>query len=335
MKESQVRQNKATRQWVIFAPERRRRPTDFMRPREGRTREPEHDPDCPFCPGNEGRLPDIIEEVRDARGRWLTRVVPNKFPALTPTGELARSREGIYLAMGGFGHHEVIVETPLHNLQPGQMSEEEAGGIVRTYLSRYRVLTEEEKTMMVIVFRNHGERAGTSLRHPHSQLIATGMVPHHVRWREEEAERYFDEWGRCVFCDILEFEERAGLRVVLANASFLVFVPYAAEVPFELWVMPRIHRADFGDMSEEEARDLASALRGALGILHRRLGDPDYNMVVNTSARYRAGEPRLHWYVQVRPRLLTAAGFEIGSGIGINPSLPEDDAAFLRGEGKQ
>ncbi len=183
---------------------------------------------------------------------------------------------------------------------------------------------------MIIIFRNHGARAGASLIHPHSQLIVTSFVPHHIRWREEEAQRYFDEWGRCVFCDTLDFERREQRRVVLDNKTFLAFVPFAAEVPFEICIMPKKHQADFGDITDEEKADLAYVLREVLGKLHQKLNDPDYNYIINTSARYRAGEPQLHWYLQIRPRLTTRAGFEIGSGISINPSIPEDDAEFLR-----
>jgi UDPglucose--hexose-1-phosphate uridylyltransferase len=158
------------------------------------------------------------------------------------------------------------------------------------------------------------------------------MVPHHVRWREEEAQHYYDEWGRCVYCDILEQEQRDRVRIIYENRSFAAFVPFAAEVPFEVWIMPSVHRADFGAVTDAEKADLSAALSHVLGRLHRKLDDPDYNYIVNTPVRYRAGEPQLHWYLQIRPRLMTAAGFEIGSGISINPSIPEEDAEYLRSD---
>jgi UDPglucose--hexose-1-phosphate uridylyltransferase len=145
--------------------------------------------------------------------------------------------------------------------------------------------------MMILVFRNRGAQAGTSLIHPHSQAIATGMVPE--------------------------------------NPSFLAFVPYAAEVPFEIWILPKQHQASFGQISDESKLDLAVSLRDILGRLHLRLKNPDYNYIIVTSPQYKADEPQLHWYLQIRPRLTTRAGFEIGSGISINPSLPEADADFL------
>jgi UDPglucose--hexose-1-phosphate uridylyltransferase len=192
----------------------------------------------------------------------------------------------------------------------------------------------QHRNMLALIFRNFGTRAGSSLDHPHSQLVVTGMVPRYIRWREEEAERYFDRWGRCVYCDILEFELEDRERVVLENDSFACFVPFAAEVPFEMWLMPKRHQADFGAVTDPEKADLAAMLREALRRLHGRLTEVDYNYIINTAARYKADEPQLHWYLRIRPRLTTQAGFEIGSGILINPSIPEDDARFLReGEG--
>ena len=329
METNEIRQNKVTRQWVIYSPARRKRPTDF-RKGGGTTEIIEHDEKCPFCPGNEHMLPNVITELRDEIGAWVVKVVPNKFPALCPGGNLARTIQGIYLTMQGHGRHEVVIESPHHSKQIGTMSQREIVNVVEMYHKRYVELMAEQKIMMITIFRNHGERAGTSLRHPHSQIIATGMVPHHVRWREEEAQHYYDEWGRCVYCDILEQELRDRIRIVYENDSFAAFVPFAAEVPFEIWIMPCDHQADFGAITDRQKSDLAAALKNVLGGLYGKLGDPDYNYIINTSVRYRSGEPQLHWYLQIRPRLTTTAGFEIGSGISINTTIPEEDAEFLR-----
>jgi UDPglucose--hexose-1-phosphate uridylyltransferase len=279
-------------------------------------------------------LSEILLEMEgdEKKAGWRTRVIPNKFPALVPEGNSERFNIGIYVGMAGYGRHEVLIESPHHNRDIAQMSREEVRVIIETYHKRYVDLMEEHRNMMTLIFRNHGPRAGSSLIHPHSQIIVTGMVPHYIRWREEEAQRYFDEWGRCVTCDILDHELQDRSRVILENDSFVAFVPFAAEVPFETWLVPRRHSADFGSIADAEKEDLSFALRDILARIHNRLNDPDYNYIINTSARYRANEPQLHWHLQIRPRLTTIAGFEIGSGISINPSLPEDDASFLKGE---
>lgn len=332
MNENEIRQNKITKEWVIYAPARRKRPRDFQKSEHERVQPPPHDANCPFCPGNEHMLDSIITEIKDPEGFWKVRLIPNKYPALIPKDSIRRHNKGIYFSMKGFGYHEVVIETPYHNRQIAQMSEQDVALIIEIYHKRYQELMEEKMNMMIIIFRNYGQRAGTSLIHPHSQIISTGMVPRHVRWREEMALRYFDEWGRCVYCDILEYEMKDKRRIVYENDLFVAFVPFAAEVPFEILIMPRIHKANFGDISEHEKSSLASALKYILERLRRKLNDPDYNYTVNTSVRYRIEEPQLHWHMLIRPRLTTRAGFEIGSGININPSLPEEDARFLKTE---
>jgi len=329
---SEIRQNKITKQWVIYAPGRKTRPKDLMSFPASRQNIPERQDSCPFCPGNEGMLPEILMESPEAPDPWQVRIVPNKYPAVTPIGSRERKKEGIYVKMAGYGHHDVVIEHPQHNRQIGEMSDKEVNRIVEAYHRRYRDLMRKDATMSVLIFRNHGSRAGTSLIHPHSQIITTGMVPQDIRRQEEGAQRYYDDWGRCVFCDILEHESHEKVRLVYENNSFAAFVPFSADVPCEIWIMPRAHNADFADISDEEKENLAAGMKEILARLHRRLGDPDYNFIFMTTARYRSGEPQLHWYLRIRPRLTTAAGFEIGSGISINTSIPEEDAAFLRDE---
>ena len=329
MNKNQIRQNKATKEWVIFAPDRGDRPKDFAK--QGKKKNlPDHDKDCPFCSGNENMLPEIIMEMPDKNGSWQTRVVPNKYPALMPDGDPFRESEDIYLKMNSYGRHEVIIESPYHNRDISRMSSDEIHRVVETYHKRYLDVMRINKNMAPLIFRNHGQRAGTSLLHPHSQLIVTGFVPHHIRWHEIEAQRYHDEWGKCVYCEMLEYELKKEIRIVEERETMVAFVPYAADVPFEIWVIPLQHKADFGKISGDEKSDLVVILKNILSKYYEKLNDPDYNYIINTSARYETGEPHLHWYLQIRPRLTTRAGFEIGSGISINPSIPEDDAVFLR-----
>jgi UDPglucose--hexose-1-phosphate uridylyltransferase len=332
MNGGQIRLNKATRQWVIYAPTRRKRPQDFQQSEQSKSSF-QHTKPCPFCPGHEPSLETIILEISHPHKEgWQTRVVGNKFPALTPDEDIHRSMQGIYLTMPGYGKHEVVIESPDHDQDIATMSLEEVEILIETYQWRYRQLMQVHENMLVIIFRNHGKRAGASLSHPHSQIIATGIVPHHRRWQEEEAQRYFDYWSRCVYCDIVAFEMEDRQRVIDENESFIAFVPFAAEVPFEIWIMPKEHQADFGMITSDQRTDFARILQGVLRKLYVKLNDPDYNYVINSAARYKADEPQVHWYCQIQPRLTTPAGFELGSGIPINPSLPELDAEFLRND---
>lgn len=328
---SQFRQNKLSGEWVIFAPSRRKRPRDFVRD-VCQVEMLEYDPDCPFCPGNEEKLSRIAYEIRDRTGKnWSSRAVYNKFPALTRDGDNFRNQNGIYLEGNGYGSHLVILESPKHNIQMCGMTRKDFLVIIESYHRCYCMLADDPKVMLVMLFKNYGRTAGASLYHPHSQIVASSVVPRFIREREREAQRYFDELGRCVLCDVLEFEMGDQQRMLFDNQSFAVFIPYAAEVPFELWVVPKRHTADFRDVSELEKADMAESLEWVMKVFKEKLHCPDYNFAINSCTRYKSGEPQLHWFLRIVPRLTTRAGFEIGSGMCINPSLPEEDAEFLRG----
>jgi UDPglucose--hexose-1-phosphate uridylyltransferase len=329
----EMRQNRMTGEWVIYAPERGKRPHQHGSGQPSASQRPQRREDCPFCPGNEDALPAILMQLPEKEGEsWQIRVVPNKFPALTPEKEPERSSAAMSIRMPVYGRQEVIIEHPRHDLDPASMSETEVTRLVEAYQIRCRSALEDRNINMVLVFRNHGAKAGTSLLHPHSQVIASHVVPAHVRRRERIAQSYYDDWGRCLLCDLLAGERKDPVRIVMETPGFTAFVPFAAEVPFEVWIVPRSHSADFSSITVEEKEGLAAVLRAVLRRLKERRGEPDYNYIINSAVRYKAEEPHLHWWLQIRPRLVTPAGFEIGSGIRINPTLPEDNAELLRAD---
>lgn len=331
---SELRQNRATKGWVIISGERARRPDDFRMKRVSKPL-PVHDPLCPFCPGNESKTPAEISALRrpdsSANGPgWNLRVVPNKFPALQPVGDLERKEEhDFFRKMDGIGVHEVIIESPLHNESIGAMTYRKVEQIVLTYRERYLQLGADQRFQQVTIFRNQGQRAGTSLVHPHSQLIATPIVPSRSRHLLEEAMRYYDDRGNCVFCDMIWEELRARKRVVLETEDFVAFEPFASRMPFETWILPKKHDASFGNISSTGAKKCARVLRRVLGSMHRLLGDFDYNYLICTAPVKEANESYYHWHIEILPRLTTQAGFELGSGIYITVAFPEETAKYL------
>ncbi len=182
----------------------------------------------------------------------------------------------------------------------------------------------------VVVFKNHGSAAGSSLEHPHSQIVGLPVVPSPVRGRMGVAMSYFHKHQRCVFCDMLKSELEDGDRIIESNEHFIAFVPYAAYSPFSVWLFPRRHQHCFGKISDEEIPALAALLQDVLERLYDCLGDPDYNLVVRSAAPPGPGSNFFHWYIAVVPRLAKMAGFEMGTGMFINGSAPEADAACLR-----
>jgi len=324
-----LRYNLITGEWVIIAEERARRPEDFRQRRPPRE-VPEHSPSCPFCPGQEARTPDATL-VLPADGPWLVRAVPNLYPALRPDGHAARSGTGSRQTVEGTGEHEVIIEAREHNASLAILPVEQVALVLLAYRERTRRLYEDPRIEHVIVFSNHGPGAGTSLEHPHSQIVGTPVVPGQVRIRMEKALHFFGDSGRCLFCHCLEEELEEGSRVVASSPGFVAFVPYAALSPFHLWVFPRRHNAYFGDLDDVEIADLAEVLKRTLLLLRSGLDDPDFNLVIRSSAPNERSVRYLHWYLSIVPRMSQAAGFELGTGMFINTSLPEECAAFLRG----
>jgi UDPglucose--hexose-1-phosphate uridylyltransferase len=290
---------------------------------------PEFRKDCPFCPGNEGDLSDETFRIGD-KEKWNVRSIYNKFPPLSPKEKLIRHNDGIYHNISGYGIAEVIVESPKHNLCIALMSDGEVENIIRAYRSRYLSLQDKEGIEAVIIFRNHGPGAGTSLEHPHSQLIATPIVPPQIRNRVESAVAFFDVTGTCMFCDILAQELAAKKRVVSENGAFASFIPYAGAAPFITWIFPKRHMSSFGDINDAEIKDMAAILKSTVSKIYYGLNNPDFNYTIRSIPVKEDGKAYFHWYLSIVPRITLPAGFELGSGIFINSSLPEESAEFLR-----
>ena len=325
----ELRQNAITRDWVIIASDRGQRPNDFATKSVGSTDQPHHQEHCPFCPGNEHKTPNETFRMDSPEG-WQIRVVPNRFAVLASVGKRERTLNGTFRAMPAEGTQEVIVEHPRHDLTTALMSVQEVYRVLHVYRERYTKLTEKPGLEAIIIFKNHGENAGTSLEHPHSQIIATPVVPNQVRNRIEEAMRHYDDTGECIFCRTLREELAAQDRVVIDNEHFVAFVPYAALSPYHIWIYPRRHTSIFSEISDNEIWDLASILKAILAKLYHGLNNPDYNYVIRSNPIRDGNTSYFHWYISIIPRISKTAGFELGSGMFINSSLPEEDASRLR-----
>jgi UDPglucose--hexose-1-phosphate uridylyltransferase len=287
------------------------------------------DQKCPFCPGNEVNTPGETFRISDD-GKWKVRVVPNKFAALKPEGESIRKIDGTKHTINGVGIHDVVIETPAHNLTTAFLSIDEIKDVIASYKARYEQILQDNRIEMVIIFKNHGEAAGTSLIHPHSQIVGTPVVPSQIRYRMHIAMEYFDDTGECVYCKIMNDELKAKERIVLETEYFVAFVPYASLSPFHTWIFPKRHTSSFRLITENEIKDLSYQLKTILGKLYHGLNNPDFNYCIRSNPKAEGEVEYYHWYLTIVPRLTRTAGFELGSGMYINVSLPEENAEFLR-----
>ena len=269
---AELRRDPVIGRWVIISTERGKRPSDF-----GKEVETGVGKYCPFCPGNEDKTPPEIlayhepSREKNAPGWWV-RVVPNKFPALQIEGALNRQGEGMYDKMNGIGAHEVVIETSDHSIDFPDLQDKRAEDVVWAFRDRIMDLKKDPRFEYILVFKNKGAAAGASLTHPHSQLIATPVVPKHVRELVNGAKNYFEYKERCVFCDMIKQELTTGQRIVAENDDFLAFVPFAARFPFEVWILPKVHDSDFEDVQKHEVVNLTRLLQMVLKAHEGRAG---------------------------------------------------------------
>jgi UDPglucose--hexose-1-phosphate uridylyltransferase len=325
---SELRQNLATKEWYIIAKERAKRPLDFNLDEKVREHQ-EYSTECPFCPGNESLARETAHELK-INGEWVVKSVPNKYSALTPEGNRDRTASGVYRKMPGVGYHEVIIESNLHNDNYHKMSIEHIEQILKIYIHRYVEFIKDDRIEDVIIFKNYGPSAGSSLAHPHSQIIATPIVSTPTRSTLESAKRYYDDHGRCAYCQMIDEEMKEETRLVSHNDDFVVFCPYASGTPFETWIVPKRHRSDFCSISDGEIKGLATIIKDIFSRYYHGLGDPDFNFVIKTPPKDESNDRSFHWYIQILPKITKIAGFELGSGMSINITIPEENAEFLR-----
>jgi len=326
----ELRQNFMTKEWVVIATERAKRP-DQMAVKRPAKPSVSFSPNCPFCPGHEAQTPPEIMRLRNGNGSdWKARVVPNKFAALSPECKPERKIRRSLRVLAGFGVHDVIVETTDHSLAMALMPDAHVADILRIYKMRHDALSLDPRIAQVTIFKNYGMDAGTSLEHPHSQLIATPVISHQVRERFQEALRHYDDFGCCIFCQTIEEELQEQVRVVLESEHFVAIQLFASPSPFFTHIYPRRHMASFGDISANEIADLGRVLRTLLAKIYYGLENPDFNFTIRTAPSECVGVRYFHWYLSIIPRLTRTAGFELGSGMFINTVIPEEAADFLR-----
>lgn len=334
---SELRQNLATKEWVVISEERGKKPNAVLNKVIGtQVSNKEHDPECPFCPGNESKLP--VKErhrIEDETGKWLVRVIDNKFKILDrfhscPLVPDAFEKEGIYQKLEGCGSHEIVIDTNKHNKTITDLSRDEIKNVISVYIDRYNTFKKNPNNLIAIIFKNYGVLAGQTQPHSHTQVVGSRVVPLYTRSLLHEAEKHFDTYGSCVFCDILRYEVEEKTRLVYQNDDYVAFVPYAAGAEHEIWIMPKQHRAGLHDLEGKRVDNLADSLNIILNKYRLSINNPDFNFVIRTTPYPLSEVPYYHWHIQIIPRTKILGGFERGTRIQVNTVLPEVSAKMLR-----
>ncbi|MQM27935.1 galactose-1-phosphate uridylyltransferase [Glycomyces albidus] len=326
----ELRRDPLTRDWVVLAPGRAHRPNRLSQPVTAPPPPVSTEPDCPFCPGNEDRTPPELWRRHDADGGWTVRVVPNRFPLLADRPVPARHRrDGPFVTTDGFGSHEVVIEGRRHDLDLPDLDEQAVAAVFEAYRARSRAL-RDGRASLVLPFRNHGTASGASLPHPHSQIVAVRVVPDRFRRRLDIARAYYEDRGNPLDADVTAAELGEGTRVIAVSEHVVAHAPFASSAPYQIRITPREQRASFADESGETVADTANMVRRLLTALRRMLGDVPYSYMIISAPNGEERTSFCSWHLDVMPRLAVAGGFELGSGMAVNPVFPEQAAARLR-----
>jgi len=350
----EYRQNPLTGNWIILAPRRGDRPQQFSSPAAvAPPRLPSRDEQCDFCPGNERRTAPEIYALRDDYSTvdgpgWQVRVVPNKYPAVTidaepvpspdevasgkwkPASPADRLQPPLRQSRPAVGMHEVIIESPAHDRHFALHDDRHATLLVQALRHRCRMVMQARDVRYACVGKNHGSRSGASIRHPHFQLVATAGVPPAAGRMIERQETFARENGRPLFDALLEDELSAASRIIAAADHFVVLAPWASQTPYETWIIPRASVNSFRELPDDQTAAFAVVLRDTLRRIHRRLDDPDYNLIIHDAPKGDRAREHHRWFVQILPRMISPAAFELGTGVFINHVPPESAAACLR-----
>lgn len=311
MQKSEIRKDYYLDRYVIIAPGRNKRPQKVIRKEEASS------VDCYFCPPlvDEPGRETVNFEIKE-NGRWKIKVIQNKFPALS------------FDNLKAYGSQEIVIETPEHCKEIHELSLEHITQVFDVYIKRYQALINQKGIKYALIFKNEGGKAGASIPHSHSQIIALPMIPPKIAEEAAAVDDYWQEHRSCPVCDILK-SEKNGPRVIWEDEHLFVLAPYAAQSPYEAWFIPKRHMHSIEFLNESEKMSFARAFKKIL----KRLDDIDisYNYFFLNSLDVESH----HFFMKLEPRPNVWAGLELGTGIIINPVPPEEAVKFYQEELKE
>jgi len=320
----QLRQNIITGEWVVIAPERAKRPNDYV---TADTVKVQSKTDCNFCEGRNA----FNERIKkyDTPNIYIS---PNKFPAFFELKDHCSPKsykleDEFYRARPSSGGHDIVVIKD-HDLDLPHFTKTIWIDLLEAFKKRYIYFKEKCATYTMPIY-NHGREAGASVEHPHAQIFASNIIPNIISTELHHSEKYYEHNGSCVFCDLIKHEKEFKKRVLFENKDFIAFTFYAARFPFEVWIMPKNHECSFENQSNESYKLLSDALIDVFNRLNSTLNDPPLNFFIHNLPNTVKETQHYHWHIEVAPRITGYGGYEMGSGIIIDVFSPEIAAKFL------
>jgi UDPglucose--hexose-1-phosphate uridylyltransferase len=294
---SELRKHYFLDQYSIIAPKRNLRPDAFAQQAEPHKAPSDQ---CHFCNNHE---PAVWQTPRGAN--WHVKVIANAFPALSLTNPNA------------FGVQEIVINTPTHDQEFSELPLSHIAEVFASYGQRLEQLKRLEHIRYVLVFKNDGPVAGASVAHAHCQILALPLVPPRIKHESDALNHYWDEHNSCAYCDIIKWESTQKTRVIATDKHFIAISPYAAMSAFEVWLIPKRHVPQFGGFSQAELHSLAVFLKNVTSKLDSQSISFNYFLQESLASQDH------HFVLKVEPRTTKYAGAELGTGVTINPVLPE------------
>jgi UDPglucose--hexose-1-phosphate uridylyltransferase len=330
------RLNPLTGEWVLVSPHRTQRPWLGHQEENPPAAVPAYDPTCYLCPTN--------ERAGGARNPAYTGtfVFDNDFAALLPAVEPAHADVGgLLVADSARGVCRVICFSPRHDLHLASMEPEAVRAVVDVWADQTAELAAADWIEHVQVFENRGALMGASNPHPHCQVWADERTPVEPAKELVRQRAYREEHGSCLLCDYLELELEDGARIVVENEQFVVLVPFWAVWPFEVLLLPRLHRGAIDELDHQERTALAAILREIVGRYDRLFATPfPYSMGFHQRPMD-GPHPEWHLHAHYYPPLLRSATvrkFMVGYEMLGQPQrdlTPESAAGRLRSVAEQ
>lgn len=323
---TEFRQDPISGDWILLAPLRGnghkfkgRAKTEFPKNK------------CPFeNPSKFGNIPPVLVYQNNNGSDWFLQIIPNKYPAVEPLNHNPVYPDGLFKTQAGTGFHEIVIFRD-HNRYLAQFSREEIKRILLAFQERYISIAKEKRVKYISIFHNHGKEAGSTVPHPHSQILGLPIVPPDISYSISGLQRYFQKHKKCAHCQALDQELKEKTRVIYENEKMVIIAPFASRAEFEVRIFPKKHSAYFEKIEEEESAYLADAMKFIFSRIYKKLKDPAFNFFIHTAPAIKnQNYDYYHWHIEILPKFDIIGGFELGTGMDIITISPEKAAEILR-----
>lgn len=278
-------------------------------------------------------MKDFPTEIPE--GNYEMAVFENLFPSMnfhtTPGPKLSVETQP------STGICEVVVFTQDPEASLGDLPLSRVLLVLEVWADRTKELGNIKEIQYVMPFENRGVEMGVTLHHPHGQIYAYSFIPPVQSLIIKSMKDFYLKNKKSLLEDMIETESKEGTRVLFETEHAIAFIPVCARYPYETWIAPKKAKAFLSDLSKEEMHDLALVLKTVL-MKFDKLWDRPFPYLMTLFQGQTDGESHpdqhLHFLItppyRTRDRLKYLAGTELGAGVFVNDSLPEEKALELK-----